>query len=309
MTKLLPLVLMMGVITPVMGQKIKMALNMKTGDTFQIETNSDQDLKVSVMGMDQNFQQEIGQVQTYEVTNVSGKGEVEFKITYDQVQMKSNNPQAPVEFDSGDNLEASEVPMAAKGMATLPGQSYSIRMSSKGEVLEVNGMDNVLDNMMAAYSDMGSEVVEQMGASMRMQFGDEAVKSQLQQLTGFYDEKKKTKVGKSWKREYSINQGVAVNIETTYKLEELKNNQAVISYKSKITPNPSGAPMLMGGMELSYEMEGKQSGKILMNLSNGWPALMDSDQDVEGIMHISGEMGDMEGDMKIMSVSKVKVVE
>ena len=120
--------------------------------------------------------------------------------------------------------------------------------------------------------------------------------------------KRKPKVGKSWKRTYNINQGVAVNIETTYKLKELKNNQAVITFKSKLTPNVDGEPMVMGPMEMTYEMLGKQSGTILMNLSNGWPASIDVDQDMEGTMHISGQMGEMDGDMKIKSLTTQKVV-
>ena len=167
---------------------------MKAGDNFNIESNSAQDLAISVMGMDQAFKQHIGQYQNYEVVNVASNGDVEFKVTYSRVKMSSDNPQAPMEFDS-DNMGDGEVPMQAKGLASLVGQSFNVVMSNKGEVHEISGMDQILENMLKQYEDGPPEVMAQMEASLKGQFGDNAVKSQMQQMTGFYDSKKKTQSG------------------------------------------------------------------------------------------------------------------
>ncbi len=136
----------------------------------------------------------------FEVTDVGPTGTVTLRALYEAVAARASGIQE-YDFDSEKDKEPPDDP-AARMMATLVGQSFTLRMGADGKVLEVKGYDKVADAMSRAVAgdDAAKERARQ---ALGQMFSDEAFRSRMQQLAPPLPEGKVRK-GDSWSNDFSI---------------------------------------------------------------------------------------------------------
>ncbi|MEZ4774650.1 MAG: DUF6263 family protein [Bacteroidia bacterium] len=265
--------------------KIKLRLNLEKNDHFTISYFAHQDISQVLMETEQNINQTIGMYYTYDVLEADAKS-YEIKVTYSRVIFNQDGVTGSTRFDSDSIVET--VPPAAKGFAALAGQSFFMTITPMGEVTEVKGIDQMLDNMLVSFEGLDTETRQSLSTSLKNQYGDENTRATMQNLMAIYP-RKKVGIGDEWTRVTTINQGFPITMETSYKVKALDQNQATLEVFSKMASNPD-VPMEMMGMRLAYQLAGSQQGEILLNPRNGWTIRTSINQDLSGEVNLTSDL-------------------
>ncbi|MEM1328346.1 MAG: DUF6263 family protein [Bacteroidota bacterium] len=270
-------------------------LNLKTDDTtsFVYETSNTSETDVSVMGMDQKVLIEQSAKQQYDIMGTDESGNLEIKLTTKSMKMEQINPMMTMKFDS-ENPDENEPADMVAGMQNMIGKEFQMKMSPKGEVLDLTTEGGVFEGTFDNVPN--GEALE---AQMEGQFGVDAMRSSLAMLTGFYPDEP-VKVGDTWTKIQTVTSGIQNKIETTYTLTERKGGVATITFVGKVQSDPDAEAIEMMGMQMSYDLAGTQSGTILVDEKTGWAKQTKGEQNMEGKMNMSGgQVGEMSADMSV----------
>jgi len=279
------------------AQKYEIKFQLKEGATYTLKQTTDQLINITVMGMSQEVKQKNVFEYSYLVEKVEA-GVQTIKVTYDAIESSRESAQGNTSYNSRTDSAPDNV--ESKYMAALIGESFWMKMNETGEILEVNGTDDLLEKGLSQIDGVDETTLSTINTQLKSQFGDEAMKSNMGQISAFFPTKK-VKVGKSWKKKVSTKTTMAMNMSSVYKLDKVEDGKAYISIETEITPG-EGEPMEMGPMTMEYSLEGVQNGNIVLDLATGWTLEGNMDQDLGGNVQIdSPQMGVMDAPMTIQS--------
>jgi hypothetical protein len=279
------------------AQKYELKFQLKEGQTYQLKQSTDQVINISVMGMNQEVKQQNVFEYDYLVEKVED-GVQTVKVTYVAIESNRESVQGNSSYNSRTDKDPDNP--ESKYMAAMIGESFTMKIDQMGEVLEVNGTDALLDKGLAQMEGLDESTMSTVKAQLKGQFGDEAMKSNMGQVSAFFP-KKKVKVGKSWKKKAATESMMAMNMASVYKLEKVEDGKAYISVSTEITPG-EGEPMEMGPMTMQYSIEGVQNGTMVLDLETGWTLAGEIDQDLGGNVQIdSPQIGVMDAPITIQS--------
>lgn len=265
------------------GDKLDLKLRLKKGDVYNVGFVIDQDIKQILPGQPkaQNLKQKIGMGYRMEVTEVDAEGTTLLRTVYDSVRFRQEGPAGVVEYDSRQPPE--RVPPIALGFAALPGQTFTIVMTPAGKVAEVRGVNEMLQSIMKRAQMPDGPAQEAMLKMMKEQFGEQAMKEQMQNLFGFYPESP-VAVGESWSQEVKISMGFPMVLNNTYTLESRDGGVARIAVESRLSSNPEAKPLEVGPMTMTYALTGSQTGTTHIDEASGWATDATLTQQITGDM-------------------------
>jgi hypothetical protein len=247
------------------AEALEIRLRLHEHDSWGVKMIADQKIVQTIMGQQQETHQRIAMEYTMDVKEVDPDGTSLALTTYDRVQIRQEGPMGKTEFDSSDPPETPSPLTSGYGM--LVGKTVSMRMSPKGQVLEVRGLDAILSEMLEE-SDLPDEMRATMERQMKEQFGDEAALEMMRDLFLSCPEKP-VRPGDTWKQEVALSKPFPMIIDNTYRLRKRKKGVLEIEVDSKVRPNPKGKPMEMGAMTFRYDIEGEQEGTMTVQEDTG----------------------------------------
>ncbi|MGE0434601.1 MAG: DUF6263 family protein [Planctomycetota bacterium] len=235
----------------------------------------------------QNSSETVRQTQTTTITYTQtveavDAGIATLRLKYTSVkyeQQTTLNSATPVKFDSSnpEDIQRAESDLALKPFAALVGGSFTVKLTSLGEVKEVTGYSAMLERM---FDGLNDEVFVQLKVALGKQFSDEAMKDTLGQLWRVVPDAAVT-VGKSWNRK--IVQPVMfigrLQADQIYRLEKLDavdgGTNAAIAVNTIYTRDddgsttPPGADALEGFRISGNAWSGNQKGTITFDVNAG----------------------------------------
>lgn len=291
------LVMLIFSVSLAQGQKYDIKFQLEEGKTYQLKQNTDQTVVISVMGMKQEVKQQNSFEYAYMVEKVED-GMQTIKVTYEAIASSRETAQGNTSYDSRKDTAPEDV--EGKYMAALIGESFTMKMNQLGEVVEVIGTDELLEKGMSEIKDLDETTMATLKTQLKNQFGDEAMKDNMGQVSAFFP-KKKVKVGKSWKKEATSSTIMAMIMKSVYTLDKVEDGKAYISIQTEVTPG-EGKPLEMGPMTMTYSIEGVQNGTMVLDLETGWTLEGKMEQDFGGNVEIdSPQMGVMDAPITIES--------
>ncbi len=123
---------------------VQLSLKLQKGKTYYQRVMVDQRVGQTVMGQEQAVNYIIGLGQKLDVLDVDGQGNMQVRHTYIWSRFKQSGPMGEVDYDSSQPAAAAA---GAEGFAALIGQSYVIKVSPKGKVLDVNGVEAMAESV------------------------------------------------------------------------------------------------------------------------------------------------------------------
>ena len=265
------------------ADKLDLKLRVKKGDAYHVGLVIDQDITQTVPGaaQPQSMKQKIGMGYRMEVQDVDAEGNATLRTVYEDVSFRQEGPAGLVEFDS--SKPAGEVPPAARGFAALAGQQFTIVLTRDGKVTEVRGVQEMLDAVVGKLDLPPGPTRDGMAKMMKEQFGETAMKEQMQNLFAFYPAQP-VAVGESWTHNVRISMGFPMVLENTYTLKSRQGGLATIAVETKLSPNPDAKPMEIGAVSIAYALSGTQSGETTIDEATGWTTGAKLKQDIAGEM-------------------------
>lgn len=246
----------------VLAQKVDMKLNLEKGKTYTQKTEVSNITKQTMMGQTMEINTSASSV-TY-VQPADGKDlKNMYQIWYGNVGMSMTGMGQSQTFSS-DTASLESVDPMSKVLASLTDKKFDARITEKGMVEEVMGLEEMVTK---ATADMpgGPAMAGQISSS----FGDDGLAKNIELTTDIFPQKA-VKVGASWSKEQFTSTGLPIIANTTYTLESLDGGIAVVTVKSVLTTDPNNASTQMQGMEATQYYEGERSGTLNVEVATGW---------------------------------------
>lgn len=248
-------------------KKLDLRLRLEAGKSYGTKMVADQIITQTLGGQTQIMTQSIGMAYTYDVQGVETDGTMRVKVTYDWVRVAQDGPMGSFSYDSAH--APATIPEAARAYTALVGQGFFLQLRPNGEIVDVQGVDQMLAHMLDAMGVPAGSERDELEASLRSQFGNEALKESFEKAALFYPDKP-VAVGDSWSKDISLETGMPMVLATTWTLKARKDGVAVVETRSDVRRNPEAKPVEMAGMTIAYELSGEQSGSMELDEKTGW---------------------------------------
>ena len=198
-------------------------------------------------------------------------------ITTAYKSMRMNMSVAGLELDiDSDKPEQKEadgqigqvVGLMNKVVKGIIGKPFVMKVDDEGKVLEIKGFEKIFMDMVDSMG-LDENMKAQLTASLKDQFSEQTLKDQFAQVFNIFPNKE-VKVGDSWQKEYSTSGRMAAKYTTTYTVKEIEGEHVTLTAKTKITSSANG-----------QEMDGTQSGNIIVDSKTGMMVNAEFDQNIE----------------------------
>jgi hypothetical protein len=262
---------------------VSLQLKLDKGKTYYQKTTVNQQMTQSVMGQQQTIEQGFGTGMKLEVLDVDSQGHARIQHTFTWLLSKQIGPMGTVEYDSSKHTTA---PAGAEVFAALLGQTYVARVTPKGEVLEIEGADELREAVLKKLPP-GANDDAALGAAVPY-LDKKSLRETTENMLANYPEKA-VEIGDSWNKKRALSMGFGVIVDSKYTLQKREAGTAVIGASSSLRSDPNAPPMTMGAMKLKFDVAGTQDSTIRMEEATGLVALEQARQQLKGEIHVLGE--------------------
>ena len=287
---------------------VMLNVQVEPGDTWKQEFVVDQDIEQTMQGQQIPMKQTIGMVLGNRVLDRAGEdGGRWIELTYDRVWFSQRGPAGQLDYDSAD--AGAEVPMAARGFSGLVGRSLTMEMMPDGQVTRIEGLPEMIDQMLAAMDLPEGPLRDSVRDSLEGQMSEEAIKQMMSMATAIYPDRA-VAVGDRWTDRSSMGGITPMTIDSTFELESFDDRHATLKVGGELTPAENAQPTEINGMTMVAELGGQQSGQTVLDRTTGLAQVSDLQQTVAGRMTMTMPSGEvMEVDMSVASKMTLRTLE
>lgn len=265
--------------TAAAADKVELKLRLDEGQTYMLNMTVKQAITQTVMDQEQTIDQTMAFGISLKTTKVDADGAMTIEVKYDSIFFEQDGPMGATTYDSADPPD--EIPMQAKGFAALVGRGFTMKITPTAKVLELEGIDKMLDEILEFMELPEGPMLDQMKEGLKQQFGDEALKQQMQQMFATYPDKP-VGVGDSWTAEANLTGMMPMVLKNTYKVTAIADGVVTLDGESTVEPIKDAEPVKMGPMTMKIEMSGSQKGTMQIGEKSGLPLKASIDQDLAG---------------------------
>ncbi|MCL2161161.1 MAG: DUF6263 family protein [Betaproteobacteria bacterium] len=156
---------------------------------------------------------------------------------------------------------------------------FMVTIAPDGSINSVTGLDDIVEDMLHVAATDG-QMAALAGATMKRQFGGAAMKNTLEQSLKIYPAST-VRMGETWNSEAAMTlANVNTDFKTTYTLNAVEKDRAVIAIESDIQVSP--------GLGMEGKLAGTQTGTVIIDTSAGVPLTVDVSQKAGGSVVVQG---------------------
>ena len=283
------------------AQKYELKFNLAPGTNWKAKQSSIMDINQQVMGMSNDMKMTVEAVTAYSVDKVVD-GNFYLTFTYDAMLMKIESPMMNMSYDSKQPVDAQN-PLGTT-IGSMIGEKFEVVMDSKGKVKSVNGFDRIMEKMLKS-TEGDQSTKEQVIASIKQQFGDEAIKGSIEMSTALFPSTM-VGIGDTWIVESMVPVNVQLISKSTLTLKDVKDGKWYLEGTSVLNSNKDAA-IQANGMTQHMDLKGTSASKTEVNSTTGWVVESVVNQNIEGVVVIEGGQlpSSMEIPMKIKGTTTV----
>jgi hypothetical protein len=310
---LIAILVVSSFLTPNIGQsaeeKVELKFRFEKGDTYRLKATVEQEIVQWIQNAEQKTTLTMAIGETLNVTDVDAEGTMTIQVVIASMSIKMKGEQGEVEYDSENPPD--KVGFPATAFAAMVGQSFTMKLTPRGHVSELVGMDEMLQKIFDAVELLDAPMKDAMLADLKRQFGDAALGEMMERTLAIFPDKP-VGVGDTWTQTATLSTGFPSIIETTWTLVDRKDGVATVEVKSTLKPNEKAAPMKMGPFSMKFDLAGTQTGTLKLDEATGWFVGGTITQDMSGTMIIEGVPGaqeEIEVPMTIQGVTTIEPVQ
>ncbi len=276
------------------GQKVTLSIKPKKGETFKYKMNAVTTSKEKGPMTNEKeitSTQDINYYYSEEVNDIAeGSGIITFKIKFDSINIlstvSSSDSTLKIIYNSNVKDSVYSKPDFIQYNAIM-NEEFFARVSPKGEISEIYGLEKVYENMFKA---LGDTLNDSQKESLKSSFGKDAIQAVLQQQFQIFPDTP-VYTDSSWSRSYETQIMIfPVKNILNYKLSEIKeeNKQLILKIDADLTAEFIDKDIKEE--KVSYKIEDEKTGGkgiIEYNLSRGCVTSKKTSTNIELDMKIS----------------------
>lgn len=248
-------------------KKVKPSLKLKKGDSFKIDMLFEQKVTQEIEDRKTQVDSRYNIGYSCFVTDVDENKNSTIQVSFDSLNVKSvaNNGQT-LEYNSGD--PTTHIDDLSKVYSALVGEKFTVKISEDGKIKEVIGIDKIIEKVLKELNIKDNKQKEEIQKMIVEQFGDEALKKQVENITSVYPDEP-VKMGDTWEKKTDISSEYPLQAESKYTLKESKDGMSEIMVDSKVKTKEDAKPLILENIKISYEIEGTQKGILNVDEESG----------------------------------------
>ncbi len=268
------------------GQSVALKLNLQPEESYIYTMEISQTRNQTVNDETQSLKQDMYEAWQVRVTDKQKSGDIDLTLTHKRIKIDQNFANQVINYDSDNPPEVLDPSM--RSLAVMPGTILTARMTPKGQVAKIDGVDAMLDKMIKAMELPDTVSKERVISDLRKQWGTDAMRQALEQITAFYPNKPVSE-GDSWKNEIDVpSGGLPMHIASTYNLRKRADARDTIDVSARISSDSASSVVRMGELRMTYNITGSQNGVIVADETTGLPTHSRLDMHYEGTITVSG---------------------
>ncbi|TCC91747.1 hypothetical protein EZ428_08310 [Pedobacter frigiditerrae] len=257
------------------AQKQKIELSLVKGQTYNQRLASDMTMIQNMQGQDLNIKIGINALMSYKVLDQLDTVYI-ISCKYESLSMKMEMPNNTMSVDSENPKEGD---LLSKMMAGMKKNTFTMKMTKKGRIVEVKGIEKLFEGLSEA-TELPAAQLAQLKAQLSQSYGEEAFKANMEMSMAVYP-KIAVNVGEKWITKGKLKSGMTADIETTYTLKDVTSDYYLITGISKITTTGKDVNV-NNGMKMIYHITGDMTSNIKISKITGWMANAVIQQHIKG---------------------------
>ncbi len=265
-------------------EKVLLRLNLEEGKTYSITTTTNQDISQTIMGMDQSIKQGMGFTYDLRVLERNWNGDHKVDMTFSKVKYSNESSMGSSNYDSED--PSSEPDQQSRAYAAMLDQTLGMTMNSRGKVQEVTGVEGFIDHMADFFGLNEGAETDEFKQALSEEFGPDQLSEQFGGISIEFPEEE-IGVGSSWVDVQSTTTSFPLTISTTYTVTSINNSKVFLDVESDVNAESSDEEVQeVNGMEMKYDIAGKQNGTMTIDLNTGLTIESSITQDFSGTVEM-----------------------
>lgn len=233
--------------------------NLEEGKGYDYEIEWDIDTK----GPDQQTTVRSAGLYSLDVIK-SEEGVKTVSVSYKSIRLHVQSPgfemtidsDKPAEKYTGTDIVERIINSMTRLATRIVGKKFTLKINEEGKVLEVSGVDEMIDSMTDS-SGLDQDIKNEVIASLKGQFNKGIIKEQFSQAFTIFPNKE-VKVGDSWEKDISASGAMPSRYLTTYTVKAIEGNHVTLSTNTKITSKAGDS-----------DATGTQTGEVIVDSRTG----------------------------------------
>lgn len=267
----------------VQAKKADLVLNLEVGNTYYTKSVTAGTINQEVMGQSIKIDMEVTAEMSFAVTGKSDEA-FDLDVTYTSMVMDMKMPQANMTFSS--KTPDAQDPLSGM-LSKMTEQAFQLKLSNKGEVLEVKNLDVLMNSAIGAIGDLPEAQKQQLQKQLSDSYGMGAFKGNIGTMLSIFPDHK-VKVGDSWNSSLNLESGMTLNVDMTYTYKGEEGGYYLIAGEGAMSTPENGSSIEANGMQMSFEMKGDMTSDLKIDKKTGWVMSGTTKQSFEGKISMAG---------------------
>lgn len=283
---------------------VKLEYNLKVGDVYEMQQMTNQNIKQSIMGMDQNGTSEYSGTMLMKVKSTT-PDQSELETQFVKLRNSSKTLMGENTMDS----EGSQDNPQNKVFKSMMNKTFTIILKKNGAIEKVSGTENLWSDVDKLGLD--DATVKLMKEAMGQFMSESSLRKSLSQSLVRYADKK-VKVGETWTSKSDFPMDFPIEINNVWKLTSHSGSTATVDASGVYsTIDADRIVTLPGGFKAKVDLTGTQTVNAVVKDKSGWSDLTSIQSSLKGKMILqAGGMipTDMEIPMEITTKTSYTMV-
>lgn len=275
-----------------LSAKTSLRLNLTKGSVYEMTVSITSNMDQEMMGQQMKIETKMLMLLDYKVADVLTNKNylIEYTVAQVKVDVSANGQQMSMDSQTGGN------PSSEK-LKAMVGQVIKMEVTPAGKVEKVEGIE-------AFISKLGDD--KMMAQMVPMFSSDEGFKSFVGQTFSYIPENE-VEQGAKWSSKAQLTAALNMDMQVDFELASTSGKDLNLN----VTSTFSGAkPVEQMGMKMDMQIDGTQSGTMVVDSSDGWMKSQNLNQNIKMVMKMKNPQtgDDMSIPIEMKSVIESKSV-
>lgn len=262
--------------------KTELKLNLQKDQGFLMTYQADMKMSQKLMGMSIDMIMNMNMDLEFKTIDIDNDNNFLMKVTYQSMSYKMKAQGQTLELGTDTSINDTKYDNIFQN---LKGKSFNMKMNKSGKIIEVKGIDSLMQSLYLN-SSLDSSKYKEFKDLFNKNFGEESIKNNFGSFFGIYPEKP-VSIGEKWSNKNTVVAFFALTIENNYTLTDNKDNLYLIDIQSVMKTDAKNAGMKISGMDMKFNMKGTQTGLLKIDQKTGWISDSEIKQKINGDALIS----------------------
>ena len=284
-----------AVSTPITGDLVDLRLTFEPGQKWYLEVTNDSTILRTIQGLEEKTNLTDIKGNIIEIETVNSDGSAWVKLTHDRTAVDGEDydmntgQKIPMKFDSSTD-QGKPVHDKIKTLTSILGLSFRALLTNKGQVTEIQGLDQVYEGMMNNFGLPPGFPKDQFLLQMKQMYGVSFFAQSIEDILAHYPDEP-IQVGDTWETSNETLPNIFVIERHNYSLKSKNDDIAVIEIASEISTAPQTMMDIMI-QKNKTEIKGAWQSTIEIDNKTGWIKTSITKQQINRVTTTFGESAD-----------------